>query len=180
MRSMPRATEKYVWVHLQKPALPDFPSISIRNSYIKKPLYFPTTNIINTFSLSTSGGCSVTPNSSSHLSIRIRNEKILPSFVPHTHTYPHVSHKEHYYSLIFITPRLLSKLAGPDIGMKSWTETLTNFYDPLRTFTTLYELLRPFTTLYEHLRPLTTFYDLSRNFTNIYDPVTTCTKFYSL
>ncbi|KAF4615991.1 hypothetical protein D9613_011470 [Agrocybe pediades] len=133
MRSMPRATEKHVWVHLQKPALPDFPSISIRNSYIKKPLYFPPTNIINTFSLSTSGGCSVTPNPSSHLSIRIRSEKIvLPSFVPHTPTHTaSVSHKEHYYSLIFITPRLLSKLAGPDIGMRSWTETLTNFNDPL-------------------------------------------------
>ncbi|KAF4616141.1 hypothetical protein D9613_011463 [Agrocybe pediades] len=44
MRFMPgpRATEKHVWVHRQKPALPDFASISVRNSYIKKTVIFST------------------------------------------------------------------------------------------------------------------------------------------
>ncbi|KAF9551567.1 hypothetical protein CPC08DRAFT_729000, partial [Agrocybe pediades] len=70
---------------------------------------------------------------------RLLGNPKLPSFAPHTQlpavrallillfivpisdlpTAASVSHEQHYYSHIFITPRLLSKLAGPAIGMKS-------------------------------------------------------------
>ncbi|KAF4615973.1 hypothetical protein D9613_011496 [Agrocybe pediades] len=168
---MPRATEKHVWVHRQKPALPDFASINqlcIHSSDFGKTFIFSTNQYLK----------HVQPFDFGRL---LGNPK---PFIPPIHPVIRSAKIElaNYTTMYHLPARvpratlLFTHIHNPTASFQAgrsgyWNEVLgENFYELLRPLTTFYDLLRPFTTFYELLRPLTTSHEILRNFTTLLRP----------